>query len=167
LKKLALILPILSVNCFAQLNNQEQQYSVGIGMGALYTGLGANIALLSQNDMKYLSLGCVEYSSRFGSTCGFGAGWVKTDLFNFDNNKHGFGIYASLVGSEVSVKYTQSDFGNDYILKEHDYYGLGLSYTYFFNGINNSGTTLGVSIHGTNADFDSRFASFLQVGYQF
>ncbi len=49
-------------------------------MGAIYSGLGANVSLLSKTDMKYISAGCVGYSSRYGSTCGFGAGWIVTLL---------------------------------------------------------------------------------------
>ncbi|WP_339773670.1 hypothetical protein [uncultured Paraglaciecola sp.] len=167
MRRFALILPVLAFSSFAAEDSQTQQYSVGIGMGALYSGLGANLALVSKNDMKYLSAGCVEYSSRFGSTCGFGAGWVTTDLFNFDNNKHGFGIYASIAGREHSYRINPDMNGRTYQVKEHDIYGLGVSYTYFFNGINRSGTTLGISIHGTNADFESSVGGFLQIGYQF
>ncbi len=46
-------------------------------------------------------------------------------------------------------------------------YGAGLSYTYFMNGINKSGTTFGVSIHATNSDFEDSYGGFFQVGYQF
>jgi hypothetical protein len=91
---------MLSLSCFAKENSQTENYSVGIGMGAMYSGIGANIALVSKNDFKYISAGCTEYSSAYGSECGFGIGWVTTDLFDFETNNHGFGIYAGMLGTE-------------------------------------------------------------------
>ncbi|MBD3586724.1 hypothetical protein HHX48_13330 [Salinimonas sp. HHU 13199] len=53
-----------------------------------------------------------------------------------------------------------------YDFEEKDVYGLGVSYTYFMNGINKSGTTAGVSFHATNSDYDNK-EIWLQLGYQF
>jgi len=56
--------------------------SVGIGVGALYAGLGANVALASVSDFKSLALGCVAlYENGDGSSgnaCGVGivVGWA-------------------------------------------------------------------------------------------
>tara|TARA_R110001583_G_scaffold39399_6_gene126249 strand:- start:5517 stop:6005 length:489 start_codon:yes stop_codon:yes gene_type:complete len=162
LKKLALLLSALSLNCVAEDSNKEKEYSVGVGMGALYSGIGANFSFISKNDMKYISAGCTEYSSLSGYSCGFGAGWIKTDLFDFNSNKHGFGVYASLVGHE-----TYATLNDQYSINDNDIYGAGVSYTYFMNGIDQSGTTFGLSIHATNADFEGRYGAFFQVGYQF
>lgn len=166
MKKLALLLPFLSLNCFAE-ETQDKDFSIGIGIGSMYTGIGANLSLLSEHDLKYIAVGCVEYSSRFGSTCGFGAGWIKTDLFDFDSNKHGFGVYISLVGHESYVSYTSTTEGVETHLHDDDVYGAGISYTYFMNGINQSGATFGASVHATNASAKSEYGGFLQVGYQF
>jgi hypothetical protein len=163
LKKLALLLSLISISTFAEENYPKKQYSIGLGMGAPYSGLGANFSLLSKTDMKYVSLGCTEYSSRYGSSCGFGAGWIVTDLFDYDSNNHGLGVYVSKVGEERYATLVDGKFR----YYEDDYYGVGISYTYFMNGIDKSGTTFGVSIHATNADYDARYGGLFQVGYQF
>lgn len=167
MKTLALLLAFLSLNCFAEEENHDKGFSIGLGLGSMYTGIGGNLSLMSEYDLKYVSIGCVEYSSRFGSTCGFGAGWTKTDLFDFDSNKHGFGVYISLVGHESYVGYTSTTEGVKAYFHDDDIYGAGISYTYFMNGINQSGTTFGASIHATNASVESKYGGFLQVGYQF
>ena len=167
MKKLVLLLSLISLNCFSTDNNQDKAYSIGLGIGAMYSGIGTNLSFLSETDLKHLSAGCVEYSSRSGSTCGFGAGWIKTDLFGADSNKHGLGVYVSVVGHESYVSYTTTNDGVDYYEHDNDVYGAGVSYTYFHNGINASGTTFGISLHATNADFEGNFGGFFQVGYQF
>lgn len=166
MKKLALLIPFISLNCFAE-DTQDKDFSIGIGVGSMYTGIGANLSLLSENDLKYISVGCVEYSSRLGSTCGFGAGWIKTDLFDFDSNKHGFGVYAGLVGRESYFSRASTTEGIEVYYHDDNIYGAGISYTYFMNGINRRGATFGVSFHATNASVESKFGGFLQVGYQF
>lgn len=161
MKKLVLVLSFISSSLIAQENTVDSQYSFGVGIGATYSGLGANFALLSKTDMKYASVGCVEYSSRYGSTCGFGIGWIVTDLFASNSNKHGFGIYATKAGHEV---YATTENVN---IRENDYYGAGVSYTYFMNGINKPGLNFGISAHATNAKYDEKINGFLQIGYQF
>jgi len=163
LKKLALLVPLLSFNCFSEENVQDKIYSFGFGMGAMYSGIGANISLVSKNDLKYISTGCTAYGSINGAECGFGVGWVTADLFDFETNNHGLGIYAVMLGKERFATFEN----NQYSFHENNYYGAGVSYTYFMNGINKSGTTIGISFHATNAEYEGRYGSFLQVGYQF
>jgi len=117
--------------------------------------------------LKYISAGCVEYGSSNGATCGVGAGWIKTDLSGANSNKHGFGVYISLVGNESYASYTSTTEGAEYYNHNSDVYGAGVSYTYFMNGIDKSGINLGISIHATNADFEDSYGGFFQVGYQF
>ena len=139
--------------------NAEESNSIGLGMGISYSGLGVNISQLSENDMKYFSAGCISYSSLFGSACGVGVGWIKTDLFETESDKHGFGAYLGVVGS----KRKRGTFNND----NQPAYGIGVSYHYFFNGISSSGTNLGLSfVAGDNGD-ETESAAILQVGYQF
>lgn len=133
----------------------------------MYSGIGTNFAFVSEHDLKYISAGCIEYSSDSISACGFGAGWINTDLFDIDSNKHGFGIYATIVGEEHYTSYTTSDEGVTHYEHVNNVYGLGVSYTYFINGINRSGATIGLGIHATNADIDGKVGGILQVGYQF
>lgn len=163
MKKLALLLSFISISTFAEDDQSNKQYSIGLGMGAAYSGLGVNFSLLSKTDMKYISIGCIGYSSRYGSTCGFGAGWIVTDLFDFDSNNHGFGVYVTKAGHESYVTLENGI----YRLNDNEYYGAGVSYTYFMNGIDTSGFTFGGSIHATNAEYDKNINSFIQVGYQF
>jgi hypothetical protein len=163
LNKLILLLPMLSFSCFAEENSQTNNYSLGLGMGAMYSGLGANIALVSKNDFKYISAGCTAYGSTSGAECGFGVGWVTADLFDFEKNNHGFGIYAGMMGKESYTTFKN----NQYSSHENNYYGVGISYTYFVNGINKSGVTFGISLHATNADYEGKGGGLFQVGYQF
>lgn len=159
MKTLVLLLTMVSAPVLAQDSLSDHNYSLGVGMGAPYSGLGANVVLVSDTDMKYISAGCTEYSSRFGWSCGVGAGWIVTNLFSTASNKHGVGVYVSKAGHEEY--YTANT------LKEHDYYGAGLSYTYFMRGINKPGFTFGASIHASNAKRDDKVGGFIQVGYQF
>ena len=172
MKIIIFILSALSLSAFAEQNNttekllpeEQKQYSVGLGKGAMFSGIGVNFAFVAKHDMKYVSAGCTEYSSQYGASCGFGAGWIKTDLIDFGNNKHGFGIYISKVGQEVDY-YSNNDYQYNY--RENDVYGLGLSYTYFMNGIDHSGFNFGGSLYATNAEYDSEYGVFMQAGYQF
>lgn len=163
MKKIVLFLALIAMSAAASESEADKQYSVGVGMGAAYSGLGANFALISNTDMKYVSVGCVEYSSRYGSTCGVGIGWIVTDLFNANSNKHGLGVYVTKAGHESYV----SRAGDTFRIDENKYYGAGISYTYFMNGINKPGVNFGISAHATNAKYDEKINGFLQVGYQF
>ncbi len=163
MKKLVPLILISSFNSFAEQRDQEQEYSIGLGLGAMYSGIGANFSLVSKTDLKYISVGCTAYGSANGAECGFAAGWVTTGLFDLEINNHGFGVYAGILGRESYVTFED----NNYLYHENNYYGVGLSYNYFVNGIDKSGLTFGISIHTTNAKNDSRFGSFFQIGYQF
>jgi hypothetical protein len=163
LKNLLIIASFISVSTFAQSDEVNKQYSMGLGIGAAYSGLGANFAFISATDMKYISIGCAEYSSIFGSTCGFGAGWIVTDLFDSTSNKHGLGIFVTKAGHE---SYMNTDSLN-YSIQENEYYGAGVSYNYYMNGINKSGFNFGLSAIATNAKYDQKYNGLLQIGYQF
>lgn len=130
--------------------------SFGAGVGSLYSGLGLNIATRSSHELKYVSAGCVAYSTATGETCGIGAGWIKADLLNVQNNKHGLGAYLGVIGSDRS----SWD-------KEDPVYGIGLGYHFFFNGIDKSGTTLGVTFVAGDTSTGLGSAAMIQLGYQF
>ncbi len=167
MKTFILLLSVISINCFAAENSKDKRYSIGLGYGAMYSGVGTNLSFISKNDLKYISLGCVEYSSSNGSVCGFGGGWIKTDLFGANSNKHGVGVYVSLVDNESYTSYTSTTEGVEYRRHESNVYGAGLSYTYFMSGIDKAGTTFGVAVHATNADHEESWGGFVQIGYQF
>lgn len=137
-------------------NSSAENFSFGVGVGSLYSGLGVNVATRSDTDLKYLSAGCVSYSDRDGATCGVGAGWIKTDLFNSQSTKHGLGAYLGVVGRERVA------FNKDEAL-----YGAGLGYHYFFNGIAKPGTNLGVTFVAGDAESGFDSSLMVQLGYQF
>ncbi len=151
-KNITLIL--LSLTC-AMKAEANEQHSFGVGLGSSYSGLGINIAQLSDDDMKYISAGCVSSSSKNGSTCGLGIGWIVTDLFDNNNNKHGLGAYAGIIGTEINLDDNQP------------LYGLGFGYHYFLNGINKPGTNLGFSFLTGNSDNGQENVLMFQIGYQF
>ncbi len=74
--------------------------SFGLGVGALYNGLGGNLALIKADDLKYMSVGCSEFmsSSLDGTyvTCGVGVGWLRSDILTKKNSKHGLGLNIAL-----------------------------------------------------------------------
>lgn len=148
-----LLLPFTLVVSSQTLANDN--FTFGIGAGSLYSGFGVNIGFQSKTDLKYISAGCVSYSSLYGETCGVGAGWVKTDVFDFQTPKHGISLYVGIVGDEYD------DFDRKAV------YGAGLGYHYFFNGINNSGVNLGFTIVAGNENDEFVTGGMFQVGYQF
>ncbi len=164
MKKFALILSLFSFSTLASDVIDENSLSFGVGAGAPYAGLGGHVAKVSDTDMKYLSLGCIQYSSLMGSACGLGAGWMVTDLFDATSNNHGLGIYALQTAGEELSERTGGFFAID---KHQNYSAVGLNYTYFSNGINKSGFTFGLSVHATNADYDRKINGMFQIGYQF
>lgn len=164
MKRFFLFTPVVFFSSFLAATEVSNDISFGVGLGALYSGLGANVALVSDRDMKYISAGCVEYSSRYSFTCGFGLGWIVTDLFNSESNRHGWGIYVTKAGHESKFVF---DGYNTPEFIENEYYGAGVSYTYFMNGINKPGLNFGISAHATNAKYEGKLNGFFQIGYQF
>ena len=134
----------------------EDNKSFGLGKGSFYNGIGMSYGFQSQNSYKYLSLGClsISYSSIYGSeyNCGVGAGFIMTDLFKSDGNKHGFGAH---VGTSYNEHYRETE------------YFIAPQYVYFFNGINQSGWNLGGSIRLGKYDGESDIIPTFQIGYQF
>lgn len=132
----------------------KDDFTFGLGAGSLYSGIGVNAGIQSNFDLKYISAGCVNFTSQ-QATCGMGIGWVKTDLFDFQTPNHGASIYIGVIGSELDYDGYQA------------VYGTGLGYHYFFNGIGNSGLNLGLTVLTGNGDYGRLTGAMLQVGYQF
>jgi len=150
---------ILCIFLFSISTIAEDTYSFGVGMGTSYGGFGVNISQLSETDMKYLSTGCMSYSSLLGSACGAGIGWIKTDLFSAESSKHGLGAYLGIVGSERVRR--NSSYDND------PAYGAGIGYHYFFRGIKNPGANIGVSLVAGGKGDGIGKALIFEFGYQF
>ena len=130
--------------------------SFGLGVGALYNGLGGNLALIKADDMKYISVGCGEFmsSSIDGTyvTCGVGIGWLRSDILTKKNSKHGLGLNIALDYDGFESKFEPS---------------IRLPYVFFFRGLDRRGWNLGVApLVRWGAD-GTDLGVMLEVGYQF
>ena len=130
--------------------------SFGLGVGALYNGLGGNLALIKADDLKYISVGCSEFmsSSRDGThvTCGVGVGWLRSDILTKKNSKHGLGLNIALDYDGFESKLEPS---------------IRLPYVFFFRGLDRRGWNLGVApLVRWDAD-GTDLGVMLEVGYQF
>ena len=141
---------IISIAFSTYSSADEDVFSVGVGVGTLYSGLGMNLSLVSETDMKYLSGGCSSYGTTSGITCGLGIGWIKTDLIDFGSNKHGFGLSVGVINSKYNDRKAM--------------YGLG--YHYFFNGIDKPWTHIGLSLVSEGVH-DRGNGVMIELGYQF
>lgn len=130
--------------------------SFGLGVGALYNGLGGNFALITADDLKYISVGCSEFmsSSLDGThvTCGIGIGWLRSDILTRNNSKHGLGLNIVLDYDQFHSKVEPS---------------IRLPYVFFFRGLDRRGWNLGVApLVRWDAD-GTDLGVMLEVGHQF
>ncbi len=143
--------------------NASDEISFGLGMGAMYSGLGMNVGLRSENDFRYLSAGAIAlgYSDTEGSIVayGLGGGWIRSDLLPTSNDRHGLGVYLGPVG------YRGRRYVGDPI---ETIYGAGVTYAYFLHGIGRPSTNLGLTLAaGENDQGDTSGYLLLQAGYQY
>ncbi len=132
----------------------DNNYTLGLGVGTIYGGLGMNVGVQSDVDIKYVSAGILQISGS-NTTYGLGLGWITTDLFDFQSKNHGINIYVGAVGTENSF------YGHDPI------YGGGLGYSYFFSGIDKSGFNIGFTLLAGKGNEENETGAFIQAGYQF
>lgn len=130
--------------------------SFGVGLGALYNGLGGNFALITAHDLKYVSLGCSEasHSSRDGTnvTCGVGVGWLMSDILTKKNSRHGLGL-------NIALDYDQLHSEFEPVIR--------MPYVYFFRGIDRRGWNLGLApLIRWDAE-GTELGVMFEVGYQF
>ena len=140
-------------------SHAEDGLSVGVGGGALYSGIGVNVGRRGKHSFGYLAAGCsVGYSSGKGwdVPCGVGAGWIWTDLLTKASDRHGLGIY---VGPVRTRKTLDSD--------AKAVYGAGLTYVYFFDDRVAKGWNLGITPTVGKKYGDYRAGLLINVGYQF
>ena len=139
----------------------ESETSFGVGIGALYSGIGVNAGLRSVNDFKYIAAGCVGigYSTNSGwiLPCGIGAGWMWTGLLSKDDDRNGFGVYVGPVG--INKGNTE----NEYKAR----YGVGITYVYFLNGISANGWNIGITPAIGKEKGNTKGSLLLNIGYQF
>ena len=138
-------------------NAEESELSYGLGIGALYNGVGINIASPTKEDLKYVSLGCIDFSYSsyvgFNTNCGLGIGYINTSIIG-DSNKHGLGLHLAVHEDDGSNSSTQVS--------------LGLGYTYFLNQ-SKIGWNFGLTpmyIFG-DSENDNKVALMFDLGYQF
>jgi len=135
----------------------EDKISFGVGVGALYNGLGANVSVMKESDLRYVSLGCISigYSSSNGtsSNCGIGAGWMKSDILS-ENGKHGLGIH-------IGVTYnTHNDRDDTEVF-------IGIPYLYFFKEMIAGGWNVGLTPIIGKHNGKTKGGLLLNLGYQF
>lgn len=130
--------------------------SFGVGIGALYNGIGGGFALIKADDLKYLSVGCSEFSrsSIDGTnvTCGVGIGWLRSDILTRKNSKHGLGV-------NLAVDYDQ--------LHSEAEPSIRMPYVFFFKGLDRKGWNLGVAPLVRWDAEDTEIGVMFEVGYQF
>lgn len=131
--------------------------SFGLGVGALYNGLGGNFALIKADDLKYVSFGCSEYmsSSLDGAhvTCGLGVGWLRSDILTKKNSKHGLGLNIALDYDGFHSELEPS---------------IRIPYVFFFRGLDRRGWNLGVApLVRWDSDEGTDLGVMLEIGYQF
>ncbi len=158
----ALLLICLSYfNVKAEETTAENDISFGVGVGALYSGLGVNINKVDDGEMWYGSTGCVA-DVISGTICGVGFGWVTTNYWDVADDKHGLGLYLGVIDGGSTIN-NNGGFDKD------PYYGAALGYHYFMNGIDKAGMTFGATVtYADKKDSWKDDVSFmLQIGYQF
>ncbi len=139
----------------------ENAPSFGAGIWALYSGIGVNAALRSENDFKYVAAGCtgIGYSTNSGwiLPCGVAAGWLWTGLLSSTSNRHGLGLYAGPVG--INKGRNKND--------DKARCGLGVTYIYFSNGSNTKGWNLGITPALGQENGKTKGGLLLNAGYPF
>ncbi len=160
MRKKALIITFLLGLLGIDPSHAEGGLSVGVGAGALYSGIGVNVGMRGENTFGYLAAGCIGigYSNNEGwkLPCGVGAGWIWTDVLAKANNRHGLGIYVGPVG-HIAVA------NGDWKVR----YGAGLTYVYFFGDVVARGLNLGITPALGKEYGDYRGSLLINVGYQF
>jgi len=156
--KVVCILLFFLLFVIADVSSAEEKITFGVGGGFIYNGFGINFGKLDKSDFKYMSLGCIGigYSTISGivSNCGIGIGWVRSDILTEKNNKHG-------LGGHLGVTYNTS-------ANRHETEALlGISYAYFFKGMNKGGWNLGLGPTIVKNNKDTKGGFMLQAGYQF
>ena len=158
MKKRAFLIAVV-LGVFASISGRaESEMSIGVGTGALYSGIGVNVGRRGDHTFGYLAAGCsVAYSSNQGwdVPCGVGAGWIWTDLLTKASDRHGLGIYVG----PVSTRGSAGD--------RKEVYGAGLTYVYFFGDGVAKGWNLGITPTVKKEHGDYRAGALINVGYQF
>ncbi len=140
---------------FSEITLADENKTIGVGYGLMYNGLGVMYGIKSESSLKYLSLGClsvgVSDTSGISSLCGIGIGYITSNLFKSNGNKHGLGIH---IGTSYSDTYGIEAF-------------IAPQYIYFLNGIVSSGLNIGVNVSYGKQEGTTEIIPGFQIGYQF
>lgn len=163
---MAVILALLSFQSYAttQLNAEDYDWTLGLGIGTMYSGIGANFGLRSDTDIKYLSIGCFEYSSIYGGKCGAGIGWINSNWIIPESKHHAMSTFIGISGAERGTEITSN---GTFKTDSRTIYGIGLGYQYFMNGIDESGFTIGFAVVARAAEYEDKLVPAINIGYQF
>lgn len=143
----------------------ESQVSIGVGLGSIYSGLGINVSLYEDNDIKYLSYGCfavvTDTNGNRDSACGLGLGFLKAGILS-KGNKHTVGLHLGAIAAARSLGKNGDGYGSlDTV------YGIGVPYVFFPSGLSDKGFNVGITPSIGNYKGDTLRRLLLQIGYQF
>ena len=160
MKIIRLSIAVALMTLAVSLSQAGERNSFGLGVGSIYSGLGANYGFIRGDAFSFLSIGCIAlgYSETNGliAPCGPGAGWIKTNLIG-ENNKHGIGIY---VGPIAANEGSTLD-------KDKTVYGIGMPYVFFFKEDFAPGWNIGITPVVGHWDGKTKGGVILQLGYQY
>ena len=161
---------IIFATALAPSQSAVAETRIGIGLGALYNGIGFNFSKSSTKGLAFGSVGCLGFSSSSGmsesdgvvtvepesteTNCGVGFGFLSVEPFS--SSKHA-------IGASLGLSYNTGT--NDTSGIE---WSLTPNYVYFLNGVENRGLNLGVGGVLTYRDsgFDSPGVLF-NFGFHF
>ncbi|RUO26724.1 hypothetical protein CWE09_08495 [Aliidiomarina minuta] len=156
-----------SLFLFPTLANADATYHPGIGIGAQYSGLGANMTRATDNDLWVVGGGLVRYNSDSGSLFGLTASYHRSDILG-DSGEHAIGIGVGPVGVQRSFEYWRQDGWTYY--RETDQravYGGMLMYNYYPRRMSLGGSHIGVSFGYGERDGRSVRGLDINFGYRF
>jgi len=162
MKKIIPMLLAFPLSVFADPGDDDPLVTIGMGLGVQYGGLGVNLARISDHDMKYLSVGLLGENTHDEKFFGFTVGWLRTDLFNLDSNRHGFGVSLGRMGWEEQIDDNGELTGRDRYI-----YGIGLDYVYFSEGIDRPGKRYGISLIRADTEIGNGAGIGFSYGYRF
>ncbi|QTH63233.1 hypothetical protein J1N51_10845 [Psychrosphaera ytuae] len=127
------------------------------GYGALTSGVGARLSVTEGQNTAFISTGCwnVFAESLEGNACGGTFGLQSSYLF--PGNNHTFGLAYGNLDYEVDPV-TGAD---------STIYGVSINYSYFMNGMGESGAWIGAGYGNGSGDYKDISEVFLNIGYQF
>lgn len=146
---------------------QDSDIRFGVGMGALYSGLGANVARVTDDDSFTFGVGWISRSSWSGNAYGVGFSYQRADLIGvrpYEPNRHALGIYLGAVGSQTTFEWENGWWRNT---GNKPVWGGGVGYYFYQHGIRHRGFTAGLNLtYGRRDQYDTTDIG-INIGYRF